>query len=85
MMTQRDFEALAEALGKASNVQDAIGRVTDVCDQANGYFDRQRFLAAVGKARANAYGECAVCHAAHDFPHSLTCSLAGRVVGDKVR
>lgn len=84
-MSKRDFERLADVLGTAADVREAISLVALVCEESSPDFDRDRFLGRVESVRGRVNGRCRICGHGHDFPHANTCRHAGRFVGDKVR
>lgn len=50
-MTRKDFQALAEALGSADDVDDAVTQVANVCARSNTHFRFDTFRHAVQTAR----------------------------------
>lgn len=46
-MSKRDYERLAEALGAATDLEDAVRRVATVCEQGSDNFNPQVFTERV--------------------------------------
>lgn len=57
MMTKQDFERMAQALGSADTLDQAIANVTDACAAGNPAFDRRRFEDRVRRVWIGKWGD----------------------------